>query len=226
MMVGNKERFGIECHLRHSEKPIIGDLWLWADNRRIGDDISGVDLPLVMSRLSAPLYLAGRRDVVFLRELSKEEVARLFLTLVYGDEQDIPDELARVGLRYFRHVVLCDYCMEGFDSVFVALLGRPEGGDRLIWKNKNADDVYEMVLEDGQYDSVVLATYDWLEDQTGYKSDWTTWLNLTESDKDDLRRAAVKRMPKLVGPDNTESLDEAAFEELSRRRQSDEQSNR
>jgi hypothetical protein len=219
MMVGNKERFGIECHLRRSGRPIIGDLWLWADNRQIGDDISGVDLPLVMSRLSAPLYLVGRRDIALFRELSKEEVARLFLTLIYGDAQIIPDESAKAGFHYFRHVVLFDYCMEGFDSAFVALLGKPEGKDRLIWKYKNAEDVYETVLEGGQYDSAVLATYDWLEDQTGYKSDWRTWLNLTESDKDELRRAIVKRMPKLVGPDNTESLDEAAFAELRRRRQ-------
>ncbi len=218
-MVGNKERFGVECHLRRSEKPIIGDLWLWADNRRIGDDISGVDLPLVMSRLAAPLYLAGRRDIPFFRELTKEEIARLYLTLRYGDAHDIPHETATVAFRYFRHVVIFDYSMEGFDSAFVALLGKPDGMDRLIWKYKHSNDVYEIVLDNGQYDSDVLTAFDWLEDHTGYKSYWRTWLNLTASEKNELRRAAAKSEPNLEGPDNIESLDEAAFHELKRRRE-------
>jgi len=226
MMFGSKDRFGIECHLINSRKPIIGDLWLWADNRRIGDEVSHIDLLLGMSCLSTPLVLQGKRYIGFFQAFSKEQVAHFFLTLHYGDAQGIPHDSAKIGVRYFRYAVVFDFDMEGFDSVFVALLGKSDGKDRLIWKCKNAEDVHEVVLEVGEYDSIVLACYDWLEEQTGYKSEWRTWLNLTESDKDELRKVVLKHMPKLVGPDNNERLDEAAFEELRRRRQPDEQSNR
>ena len=70
-MVGNKERFGIECHLRRSGKPIIGDLWLWADNRRIGDDVERCRSPVGDVSVVSTLYLVGRPDIAVLRELTR-----------------------------------------------------------------------------------------------------------------------------------------------------------
>jgi hypothetical protein len=51
-MIGTQLGFGIECYVRSSQTDnLIGDLWLWAKGLRIGDEISAVDLPLVLDHL-------------------------------------------------------------------------------------------------------------------------------------------------------------------------------
>ena len=78
------QRFAIECHVRNAkDRSCIGDLWLWANGLRIGDDISGVDLPLVLAALSGPLLINDHRHDVFFDSLSKEQVAEFFFKLVF-----------------------------------------------------------------------------------------------------------------------------------------------
>lgn len=61
MITGRQHHFGIECHIHRSQgQHIVGDLWLWGNSLRIGDEISGVELPLILDCLSGPLHL--RRD--------------------------------------------------------------------------------------------------------------------------------------------------------------------
>jgi hypothetical protein len=65
-MLGKKDRFGIEISLHpRYDRFIIADLCLWANNLRIGDDISGVDVPLILEQLSGPLYMRERSHVDF-----------------------------------------------------------------------------------------------------------------------------------------------------------------
>jgi hypothetical protein len=107
--------------------------------------------------------------------------------------------------------------LEGFDSVFLILLGRTDGRDRLIWKYKGTETTHEILLEPDEYDACVLSCFDWLEEQTGYRSPQRDWLALEELQRDELRRAILARHPHLGEPDQRVLLDQAAIEELNRR---------
>ena len=217
MMLGTRHRFGIECYIRSCDgRNIIGDLWLWANGHRIGDEISAIDLPLILYRLSGPLRAQDFRHDVFFDRLTEEQVAEFFFELVFGEEK-VTDELAPIGLHFHRYLVISAPDLEGFDSVFLILLGRTDGRDRLIWKYKGTETTHEILLEPDEYDACVLSCFDWLEEQTGYRSPQRDWLALEELQRDELRRAILARHPHLGEPDQRVLLDQAAIEELNRR---------
>ncbi|HZZ72524.1 MAG TPA: hypothetical protein VFE24_09740 [Pirellulales bacterium] len=218
MMLGTQQRFGIECYIINCQGGfIIGDLWLWADGMRIGDEISGVDLPLILSCLSGPLRLGDSRHDVFFDQLSKEQVADFFYKLLFTEEE-FADEVATMGFLFRRYLVISAPDLEGFDSVFLLLLGLSDGRDRLIWKYKGTEAVHEMLLDPGEYDGCVLSCFDWLEKQTGYRSQQRTWLGLGEPQRKELRKAILARRPQLGEPGLRESLDQATIEELNRKK--------
>jgi hypothetical protein len=168
MMLGTRGRFGIECYVRTVQgRNIVGDLWLWANGLRIGDELSGVDLPLILDRLAGPLRLSERRHDDFFDQFTKEEVVEFFLSLIFTEDDSI-GEASDIGFLFYRFLVISAYNLEGFDSVFLVLLGRSDGRDRLIWKHKNHPAVYELLLDPGEYDTCVISCFDWLEEQTGY----------------------------------------------------------
>jgi hypothetical protein len=220
MMFGT-QRFGIECHIRKSQgEVLIGDVWLWANGLRIGDEISGVDLPLVMSRLSGPLRLHDRRHNAFFDRLTKEQVVLFFYDLIFTD-RCFPNEEASLGFLFRRHLVISAPDLEGFDSVFLLLLGCDDSMDRLIWKFKEDETVHEILLTSGEYSACVLSCFDWVEEQTGYRSRERSWLDLQEFQREELRQAILLQHPHLGEQDKPELLDQVAIEDLNRTRKGD-----
>jgi hypothetical protein len=217
MIFGTQDSFGIECHIRSSQPRLItGDLWLWAKRLRIGDEISGVELPLILSRLSGPLRLKDRRHSDFFDPMTKEQIVDFFFKLTFTEDR-ITDDMMGIGFLFYRHLVISAHSLEGFDSVFLLLLGRNDGKDRLIWKHRIDDSVHEMLLEPGEYDSCVLSCIDWVHNQTGYQSWERKWLALQDSEREALRRAILLQHPDLGQPDQQELLDQFAMEQLNRK---------
>jgi hypothetical protein len=218
MIFGIPHRFGIECSLMRSYQgqSIIGDLWLWAKDLRIGDKVSGVDLPLILDKLAGPLRIKDRCQDDFFDRLTKEQVVDFFKKLIFTNEK-VAEVVAERGLLFRRYLVISAPDLEGFDSVFLILLGRSDGGDRLIWKWNETETVHEFHLDRGEYEACVLSCFDWLEEQTGYRSPQRSWLGLQEYQRDELRRAILTQRPQLHKPENWELLDQAAIEKLNKR---------
>jgi hypothetical protein len=214
-MIFGTRRFGIECHIRNaSGGHSIGDLWLWGDGLRIGDEISGVDLPLVLAALSGPLFIGGRRHNGFFDTLSKEQVAEFFTKLVFTEEK-VACGLESVADSFRRYLLISAPDLEGFDTVFLILIGSRGGGDRLIWKYKGEPHVHEELLGAGEYDSIVLVCLDWVQQQTGYRSPQRAWLGLPHAGRDELRRGVVSQRPELTEAEQWQRVDQAAFEALA-----------
>jgi hypothetical protein len=204
------QRFGIECNVLNTSAGLhIGDLWLWADGQRIGDQTSAVDLPLVLAALSGPLFIRDRRHDVFFDSLTKEQVAEFFGKLVFTDET-LADRVAKSANVFRRYLLISAPDLEGFDSVFVLLIGAGDGGDRLIWKCKGTHDVHEVKLDFFEYDICVLSCLDWVHQQTGYRSPQRTWLGLQKQERQKLRQAILLIRPELREPEQWERLDEVA----------------
>jgi hypothetical protein len=101
--------------------------------------------------------------------MSKDQVVDFFSKLIFTEEKFTADS-RRIGDLFYRYLVISAYSLEGFDSVFILVLGRNDGSDRLIWKYKGQDVVHEMQLDCGEYDAGILSCLDWLQEQTGYRS--------------------------------------------------------
>jgi hypothetical protein len=166
---------------------------------------------------TGPLLLKNHRHDPHFDQMSKEQVAAFFFKLIFTEEK-IANDMARIGHHFRRYLVISAPDLEGFDSVFLLLLGRSDGRDRLIWKYKGNDVVHEMLLDRGEYDAGVLSCLDWLEEQTGYRSREREWLGLRESQREELRQAILVQRPHLGEPDQRELLDQAAIEELNRKK--------
>jgi hypothetical protein len=213
-MIFGTRRFAIECQIRSaSGKFRIGDVWLWADGMRIGDEVSGVDLPLVLAALSGPLLIGDRRHDVFFDSLSKEQVAEFFFKLVFTDEK-VEESVAEVAATFRRYLLISAPDLEGFDTAFVLVLGTGDGGDRLIWKYKGMQNVHEQTLAVHEYDTVVLSCLDWVQEQTGYRAARRTWLGLNRPERDKRRRLILSKRPELGDPGQWERLDQAAIEAI------------
>jgi hypothetical protein len=170
MIIGDKEHFGIQCDIRRAEGHIvIGDLWLWGEDLRIGDEVSAVDIPLVLAHLASPLYVRGQRHIAFLDSLSEEQIADFLYRFVYSDDSFNEEETA-IGHFCYEHLTISAFNLEGFDSALVVLLGRDDGGDRLIWKRKDDGAAHEVLLKCGEYESVLVSCLDYVEGQTGYRA--------------------------------------------------------
>ncbi len=213
-MIFGTTRFGIECHVRDTASRFyIGDLWLWADGQRVGDEVSSVDLPLILAALSGPLFIGDRRHDEYFESLTKDQVADFFRKLVFGEEP-VPDGAKLVANMFRRYLLISAPDLEGFDSVFLLLLGAAGGRDRLIWRYNDSSVAYESYLDPNEYDKVVLSCLDWVEQQTGYRSPQRTWLGLEQARKQELRRLVVQQHPELAQDDRWESLDQTAIKEL------------
>ena len=170
MMIGTRGHFGIECDIGRAEgHSIVGDLRFWANGQRIGDEVSAVDIPCMLEHLSGPMYIGKQRCIPFLDSLTKEEIADLFHRYLFTEE-NFSEEVAEVVDFCCQRLMLSAPDVEGFDSVFVVLLGRVDGRDRLIWKYRGTDEVHEALLSNGEYDACLLSCFDFVEKQTGYRA--------------------------------------------------------
>jgi hypothetical protein len=219
MIIGTKGHFGIEFDFRRqlTEHFFLGDLWLWANDHRIGDELSSVELSYDLDCLSGPIYIRGHRYVEIMDRLSKEDAVDLFYRFIC-EEDALPEEMADFARHFRRNLVVSANDMEGFDSVFVILLGCKDGGDRLIWRTKESKITHEVLLDSGEYDGCVLACYDKLEELTGYRSVARTWLGLSEHRRDEIRRSVLRQNPSFGRPDRWEQLEGAAMDESNKRK--------
>lgn len=170
MIIGTQQQFGIEVSIRcvDSRNP-IGDLWLWASGEKLGDCVSGVVLPFVLEVLSNPLRLRNERHCHLFDRMTANQVVDFFRGVVI-DGTSVPEYIKHTIELFSRYLVISAQDLEGFDSVFLILIGCPDGRDRLIWQVKGVVNASERVLERDEYDESVLELFDRIEANTGYRS--------------------------------------------------------
>jgi hypothetical protein len=172
MIFGLPTRFAIECEIdptiTHAVLgKVFGSIVIWAGGKRLGERDVTVMLTLAGDFFADSLRFQGQRRDEALDGKKATEVWTTSYGAAYGEGGASVEECLELGRRY-RKFFICPGGSEAFDGEFAVLLEQPNGA-RFIWRDFEDKQIREVLLEPGEYESVVRAFLAWFTLETGYR---------------------------------------------------------
>jgi hypothetical protein len=161
MIVGNKERFGIEFELDAAKlaDPKLaewkyGRIRWWCGDEEVGRYEADTTLRDVSVEVARFVANEGKRRDEGLMGGSSEEVVRTLVAALYEDHGQTDEQVEADDERYRRFVVKPQ--VDVFDPWDIFLI-EGEKNARLIWRRVKEAKVRERELASGEFDAVLTA---------------------------------------------------------------------
>jgi hypothetical protein len=161
MIIGNKERFGIEFELdaaKLADSKLTewkyGRIRWWCGGEEVGRYEADTTLRDVSVEAARFLANEGKRRDVGLMGASSEEVVRTLVAALYEDHGQTDEQVEADDERYRRFVVKPQ--VDVFEPWDIFLI-EGEKNARLIWRRVKEAKVREHELDAGEFDAVLKA---------------------------------------------------------------------
>lgn len=140
-----------------------GLLRIKAGSHTLCDDGTMFDIDFGLSHLARLSVPGIARYSLRFEGMSADAIADLFLDFIYGEYCNRLPERPVLG-ALVRTSVFTAFNVEGFDSLFIALVSRNEECDRFIWRKGRVSDTYEVELPAHALAHAVKSCRSWLDD--------------------------------------------------------------